>query len=174
MDEPTPAKAPAAETPALPEGRITGRHAFLDAVRVAMASAAAQGWSRMLLCDPDFADWPLGEREVVEGLNAWARQGRGMRLLAREFATLRQLHPRFVQWRTTWGHLVEVHAVHEAADHELPSAIWTPTWTMERIDPVRSVVVATRAPERRVALQERLDGWWNRGRPSFSASTLGL
>ena len=139
-----------------------------------MTSAAGQGWSRLLLCDPDFADWPLGEREVVEGLNAWARQGRGMRLLAREFGTLRQLHPRFVQWRTTWGHLIEVHAVPEASDHELPSAIWTPSWMLERIDPVRSVVVASRVPERRVALQERLEGWWHRGRPSFSASTLGL
>lgn len=179
MDEPStnPTASPAppeASTPTLPEGRLIGRTAFLDAVRQAVAASASQGWSRILLSDPDFADWPLGEREVIEGLNAWAHRGRTMRLMAREFATLRQMHPRFVQWRTTWGHLIEVHAVPEAGTHELPSVIWTPNWTLERLDPVRSVVVASRSAERRVALQESLEGWWHRGRPSFSASTLGL
>ena len=176
MEEPSnhlPAD-PAQGASPLPEGRLTGRVAFIDAVRQVASASASQGWSRILLSDPDFADWPLGEREVIEGLNAWAQRGRTMRLMAREFSTLRQMHPRFVQWRTTWGHLIEVHAVPEAGDHELPSVIWTPNWTMERLDPVRSVVVASRSAERRVALQERLEAWWHRGRPSFSASTLGL
>ena len=176
MEEPSnhPPASPAPTASPLPEGRLTGRVAFIDAVRQVASASASQGWSRILLSDPDFADWPLGEREVIEGLNAWAHRGRTMRLMAREFSTLRQMHPRFVQWRTTWGHLIEVHAVPEASDHELPSVIWTPNWTLERLDPVRSMAVASRSAERRVALQERLEGWWHRGRPSFSASTLGL
>ena len=41
-------------------------------MRDALACAAAHParFSELLLCDPDFADWPLGERPVVEHLPA--------------------------------------------------------------------------------------------------------
>lgn len=160
--------------PALPEGRLVGRLAFGDAVRAACANAAQEGWSSIVLADDDFGDWPLGERAVIEGLNAWAHRGRHMRLLARDFTALRQQHPRFVQWRTTWAHLIEAHAVPQASPHEIPAVIWTPTWTLERLDPVRSSAVAEHSAERRVALAERLDDWWAKGRPAFAPTTLGL
>ena len=160
--------------PALPEGRLVGRPAFADAVRAACAAAAHEGWASIVLADDDFSDWPLGERAVIDGLNAWAHRGRHLRLLARDFTALRQQHPRFVQWRTTWAHLIEAHAVPQASPHEIPAVIWTPTWTLERLDPVRSSLVAERSAERRVALRERLDDWWAKGRPGFAATTLGL
>lgn len=174
-DDARPATPDIPEAPAaLPEGRLVGRVAFGDAVRAAMAAAAAEGWSGIVLADDNFDGWPLGERAVVEGLNAWARQGRRLRLLARDFTLLRQQHPRFVQWRTTWSHLVEAHGVPQASPHEIPGVIWTPTWTLERLDPVRCTLVAERSAERRVALAERLDDWWAKGRPAFAATTLGL
>ncbi len=160
--------------PALPEGRLVGRLAFADALRAAASAAAHEAWSTIVLADDDFSDWPLGERAVIDGLNAWARQGRRMRLIARDFSALRQQHPRFVQWRTTWAHLVEAHGVSQASPDEVPSVIWTPTWTLERLDPVRSSMVAERSAERRIALSERLDDWWAKGRPGFAATTLGL
>lgn len=158
----------------LPEGRLEGRAAFQDAVRTAMAAAEAQGWPQLVLCDPDFLDWPLGERAVVEALDAWARRGRTLRLLAADFSRLREAHPRFLRWRTTWGHLVEAHVCPHAPDHELPTALWTPTWTLECLDPVHFTAVATTAADRRVALSERLMGWWRRGTPGFPATTIGL
>lgn len=160
--------------PPLPEGRLVGRLAFADAVRAACAVAAHEGWSSIVLADDDFSDWPLGERAVIDGLNAWAHRGRHMRLLARDFTALRQQHPRFVQWRTTWAHLIEAHAVSQASPHEIPAVIWTPTWTLERLDPVRSSAVAEHSAERRVALAERLSDWWAKGRPAFAPTTLGL
>ena len=176
MEEPSnpPPASPAPTALPLPEGRLTGRVAFIDAVRQVASASASQGWSRILLSDPDFADWPLGERSVIEALNAWARRGRQLRLLARDFSALRTLHPRFTAWRTTWSHLIEAHAVPQASPHELPGVIWTADWTLERLDPVRCSLVASRAPERRVALHERLDEWWMKGRPAFAPTTLGL
>ena len=159
---------------ALPEGRLVGRVAFADAVRQAIGAADAQAWALLWLVDDDFADWPLGERSVIADLNAWAQRGRRMRLLARDFSAVGTLHPRFAAWRTTWAHLIEAHAVPQAAPHELPGVIWTPSWTLERLDPVRSSLVASHAPERRVALHERLDEWWMKGRPAFAPTTLGL
>jgi hypothetical protein len=164
----------AAPLPALPTGRLQGRQVFVETVRLAFEVAADQGWSRVTLSDADFADWPLGERAVVDALNRWARRGRTLKLLARHYDQLRLLHPRFVQWRVTWAHLVEAHACLGAAGAELPSAIGSPVWTLERLDPLRNTLVASVDAERRVALQERVNECWLRSTPSFPASQLGL
>ena len=163
-----------AESEPLPEGRFEGRQAFISLVRQALATAAREGWPSLVLSDVDFADWPLGERVVVEALNAWAGRGRQLRLIAQDFGSVRQLHPRFVQWRTTWAHLVEAHALSAASAGEVPSAIWSSAWMLERLDPLRCVGVTTTDGVRRLALRERLDGVWLKGSPSFAATTLGL
>jgi len=159
---------------ALPDGRSQGRRAFAEAVRRVLAVAAREGWPQLVLSDPDFTDWPLGERAVIESLQAWAGHGRQIRFLACDFEPLRRQHPRLVQWRVLWSHLVDAHAVTGSAAAELPSALWSPGWSMERIDPVRSVLLAGQDAVRRVALRERLDACWQRGSPSFAATTLGL
>ncbi|MFP5324192.1 MAG: hypothetical protein ACLGH2_05935 [Gammaproteobacteria bacterium] len=160
--------------PPLPEGRIQGREAFADLVRQAVQTMAVTRWTPIVFSDPDFADWPLGERAVIEGLHAWAGRGRQIRWLAHDFSALRQLHPRLVQWRTTWSHIVEAHACSSNGSPALPSAIWTPVWCMERIDPEHGVMVAGSDAPRRLALRERLQACWDRGTPSFPASVLGL
>jgi len=159
---------------ALPVGRLQGRQAFVDLVRQALACAARERWEHIVLSDPDFADWPLGERAVVDSLQAWAGRGRHIRFLARDFARLREAHPRLVQWRTTWSHLVEAHACREMSGGDVPSAIWSPAWTMERLDIDRCTLVASVEPERRLQLHERLQACWQQGSPSFPATTLGL
>ena len=153
-----------------PEGRFQGRGAFAGLVRQTVALLAREPCSLVVFCDEDFDDWPLGERAVVEALHAWAGRGRAVRWLARDFSPVRQLHPRLVQWRATWSHIVEA----RACPAPPPSAIWTPAWSMERIDPERCVVVATADPGRSQALRERMDACWERGTPSFPATVLGL
>ena len=167
--------APAGEQGAtLPEGRLVGRVAFAEALRQALASAASRGWTELWLVDDNFADWPLGEAAVVQSLQAWVGRGRRLRLMAREFDTLRRQHPRFVAWCSTWQHLIEAHALRQLAAHELPGVVWTPEWTLERLDPVRCISVASHARERGVALHERLGEWWKKGQPAFAPTTLGL
>lgn len=162
------------DLPDLPEGRIQGRREFADLVRLALRTAARDGWPHIVLSDPDFADWPLGERSVIDALNAWAGRGRKIQFLAVDFDRLRELHPRLVRWRTTWAHIVEAHACSSVVEGELPSVIWSPAWTMERLDIGRCLMVASRRPERRTLLQERLQACWQRGSPSFPATVLGL
>lgn len=168
---------PSADEPSpftLPEGRLQGRMLFAELVRQSLATAAAEGWPRLVLCDADFSDWPLGERAVVASLQSWARRGRVLHLLGQDFGPLRVQHPRFVQWRASWAHLIEARACTSASADEWPSAIWSPVWTLERIDAVHGVMLASRDAMRQVALAEKLDHWWQQGSASFPPTTLGL
>lgn len=160
--------------PPLPVGRLQGRQVFADLVHQALVTAAARAWSPLVLCDADFEDWPLGERAVVQALQAWAGRGRRIRFLARDFQKLRERHPRLVQWRVQWSHLVEAQVWTSAAEGEVPSALWAPAWCIERVDLVRGVLVASDDPSRLLGLRERIESAWHRGRPGFPATVLGL
>lgn len=158
----------------LPQGRFEGREAFAQAVRGALACAAREGWREIILSDAGFADWPLGERAVAESLQAWSASGRRCLLLARRYDELQRRHARFVSWRQAWAHLIEARACPAADEGEIPSAIWSPGWVMQRLDPQRCVGVCGCEPERRLALREALDEWLRTSTPAFPATTLGL
>ncbi|MEX1166438.1 MAG: hypothetical protein WEK74_06160, partial [Hydrogenophaga sp.] len=110
MSETTP---PANES--LFTGAWDGRLAFADLIREALDTAANEGWKLIVLSDPDFADWPLGERRVADALQRWANKGRQLHFLARDFRVLREQAPRLVQWRTVWDHVVQARACQGAA-----------------------------------------------------------
>lgn len=158
----------------LPEGRLQGRLLFADLVRQALAVAAAEAWPQLVLCDTDFTDWPLGERAVVQALDAWAGRGRLLQLLARDFGPLRLQHPRFVQWRTRWSHRIEARSVPQAGSEACPGLIWSPSWTLERLDPERAVVLTSRDAQQRQMQALRLAHWWTQAQPGFAPTTLGL
>ena len=170
-DDKDTAGGPAA---ALPAGRFTGRVDFQQLVRDALARAAQEGWREMILSDPDFADWPLGERAVAESLGAWSASGRRCTLLACRYDELAIRHARFVSWRRTWSHIVEARACTAADPLEFPSAIWSPGWVMQRLDPQRCNGVSGAEPERRLLLKENLQAWIAKSSASFPATTLGL
>ena len=159
---------------ALPDGRFEGREEFRQLVRDALATAAREGWREIILSDPGFEDWPLGERAVAESLQAWAASGRRMVLLARRYDGVVRQHARFVQWRGTWAHIVTASACPSADASEPPSAIWSPHWVLERRDLERCIGWCGSEPERRVALREALAPWLHKATPAFPATTLGL
>ena len=170
----TPSAGQPAPAPALPSGRFEGRSEFQQLVRDALACAAREGWRQIILCDASFEDWPLGEHAVAESLQAWSRTGRQCTLLARNWSHVMQRHARFVTWRRTWSHIIEARGCSSADPLDLPSAIWSPGWVLERRDLDRSVGYTGAEADRRVALRERINEWLQRSSPSFPAHTLGL
>ena len=166
-----PNDVPAAE---LPDGSFDGRHAFRAHLQTALSAAARQNWREIVLSDPEFDDWPLGERAIVDALQAWSAAGRRFVLLAQRFGVFEREHARFVHWRRMWGHIVECRACDGPGLPDVPSAIWTPSWFLHRIDIDHGRGVCGRAPEGRRALRERLDECLRHARPGFPASTLGL
>jgi hypothetical protein len=158
----------------LPQGRLQGRSVFAQAVRDALRTAAHEDWKELILCDADFADWPLGERAVVESLQAWARSGRRFVMLAMDYSGLPRQHARFVGWRQTWDHIIECRVCRAGDALAFPSVLWSPAWVMQRIDTERDVLVCDRDAARRVGLRQVLDEWRRDSAPGFAASVLGL
>ena len=159
---------------ALLEGRFNGCTEFADLVRHALAAAAAQGWREIFWCDPDFLDWPLGERLVAQALNDWARGGRKLTMLAGNYDAVPRHHARFVTWRRTWSQVVECRRSAAASADSMPSALWSPGWMFERLDMKHSTGVASADPARRIALKERLNERFLNSSPAFPATVLGL
>ncbi|PWW48764.1 hypothetical protein DFR36_101273 [Melaminivora alkalimesophila] len=161
--------------PRLPEGRFSGREAFRQLVRDALAAAAREGWSELVLSDASFVDWPLGERAVVETLQQWARAGRRCTLLALDFDEVVRRQPRFVQWRRQWDHLIGCHKADTRDPLALPSVLWSPGWVLRRLDPLRSNGVSSFDGAQCTLAREQLAEWLERrSRPGFPATVLGL
>ena len=93
------------------ESRIfEGRQEFVAVLREALQTACAEGARELFCFDARLVDWPWSEPELLAALTAWARAPRRLHLLAAQYDDLRLRHPRFVQWRTQWGHCVEARA----------------------------------------------------------------
>ncbi|MCO4094723.1 MAG: hypothetical protein HEQ37_14230 [Acidovorax sp.] len=159
----------------LPAGRFTGREFFQQLVRDAFATAAREGWQEIFISDANFHDWPLGERAVIESLQAWARGGRRFTMLACNYDEVIRRHARFVRWRGTWDHIITCRRSAGADPLDIPSALWSPVWVMHRLDPERCVGVSGVEADRRVLLRESLQEWVrSKSAPGFPSTTLGL
>ena len=174
MDSEKPVVSAITSLEPLVSGRFSGREAFESLVRDALMRAAREGWPEIILSDASFADWPLRERSVVDALQAWARSGRHMILLATQYDEVMRHHARFVAWRKTWGHIIDCRVCRATAPADFPSAIWSGSWSMHRLDPQRSTGTCGYERERRVQLKEILDEKIRDSSPGFPASTLGL
>lgn len=158
----------------LPEGRFDGPREFAELVRLALKTAAAQGWREIILSDRNFEDWPLGERAVAQSLHDWARSGRRMIILAKNYDEVMRRHARFVSWRRTWAHVLECRSHAALPADDFPSAFWSPVWVFQRLDLQHCTGVSGTEAKRRVALRERLDECLRMSSLAFPATTLGI
>ena len=162
------------EIESLLDGRLTGRQAFCDTIERAIEQAPRRGWRKAVLCDADFADWPLGSRAVASALDVWASSGARFTLLATRYDDLMRRHPRFVDWRIRWSHQIECWQLHKSSKSALPSVLWTPSWMLHRLDPARSVCLVSIDAVRRTAMQESIAESLRISTAAFPATTLGL
>lgn len=158
----------------LPQGRFEGPAEFAELIRLAFVAAAAQGWREIIICDSTFEDWPLGERAVAQSLHDWARSGRKLTMLAKNYSEVMRRHARFVTWRRNWSHIIECRANTAISPGDMPSALWSPAWVFQRLDLTRYSGYSGEEAARRVALKERLDESLKLSSPAFASTTLGL
>jgi hypothetical protein len=159
------------------EGRFEGRSAFQHAVREALAGLVNGDHHDVWLCDHDFAQWPLGERAVVESFNHWAlgkHHGRCV-LLGASFDAFLRAHPRWVEWRQVWSHRVTCLQAPDEAVADIPSALLVPGFvSVELLDRDRYRGLTSHDPLRWADLKERIDVISQRSGETFPPTTLGL
>ncbi len=156
-------------------GLITTRAEFHTALRAAFEQAATTGCREIWLCDDDFADWPLGERAVIEHLAQWAASSRRLTLIARNFDEVVRRHARWVEWRRQWSHIVSCRVNNELEAEQMPAVLLATDLVSVRLsDRVhhRGRMSDRRADELRC--KELIDAVWQRSEESFPATTTGL
>ena len=154
---------------------ITSRAEFQTALRAAFAEAATVTCREIWLCDDDFADWPLGEREVVENLSRWAASSRRLTLVARSFDTLARCHPRWVAWRRDWSHIVRCRTHSELGVGEFPAILLAADAVSVRLsDTTHHRGRLSHARAEAVRCREQIDAILQRSEEAFPATTTGL
>jgi hypothetical protein len=156
---------------------ITSRSDFHAAIREGFAQAAAQGCREIFISDADFADWPLGERAVVEHLTQWAYAHRRFTMLAQHYDEVTRRHPRFVEWRRQWSHVIDCQAFTEAeaeAGHFPSMLVASGLFTLRLLDPVHHRASLSAEVGDELRAREQLDAFLQRSTPSFPATIAGL
>ena len=166
------------ETVGVQGGAFSGLVAFQQSVRDVLAFAVLQQWPVIVLSDPDFSDWPLGEHAVVQSLSDWSTKGRSITLLASSYEFVQSHHARLVGWRRRWDHIVNCRKLgkQNAAGGVsiVPSAVWTPDWLLHRTVIETSVGWCTQSALRRSEMREEIDSCIKQSTPGFASSVLGL
>ncbi|MES3013224.1 MAG: hypothetical protein V4750_05765 [Pseudomonadota bacterium] len=158
-----------------PASLITSRAEFHAALRYAFETLASAGAREVWLCDEDFADWPLGERATVELLQQWAMSSRKLTLVARHFDDVARRHPRWVEWRRNWAHIVSCRTNTELATGEFPTVLLGLGAISVRLsDNVhhRGRLSHDKADE--IRCREQIDAVLQRSEEAFPATTTGL
>lgn len=158
-----------------PTPPIQTRGDFQQAIRDAFDLAASQGCKDISVCDVDFADWPLGERGVVEALTRWAYAHRRLRVYAVTYEDVVRRHPRWVDWRRQWAHVVECRQIDDLAAEQVPRLWLAPGLRAVRlVDPLRFRGYVDEAPGDLLRIQQGLEFAVERAVEAFPATVLGL
>lgn len=160
---------------ASPPRIIASRSEFHDALREAFALVADKGCREVFISDTDFADWPLGERAVIDSLTRWAYAHRKLTVLAQSFDEFQRRYPRWVQWRKQWSHVVECRTPDEADAGQVPGLFLAPgIVTLRVLDPVHYRASMSFDEADAILARENIDALLQRSVEAFPASTLGL
>lgn len=154
---------------------ITSRNEFLAAIRSAFAAAAERGAREIVMVDPNFADWPLHERAVIETLSAWVDGRRRLTVFAHTFDELARRQSRFVEWRRQWAHVVHGRTDPDLAAEQVPTLLWIADVTCVRLlDRVRHRGVMSDRQTDFAELRGEIDALLQRSVEAFPVTTLGL
>lgn len=155
---------------------IDSRASFARAVRWSLEQAFRRGARRIVCVDPDFAEWPLNEVELLEGLTAWLRRPqRELVLLAAQYDEVPRCHPRFVAWRRSWGHAVAAWTAPEDLGAQLPTLLLDDGPTLVRLIDRAHWRGETLLDAKACRLyRDEIDAVLQRAEPGFPVSLLGL
>ena len=154
---------------------IGSRAEFLDAVRSALARAEEHGAREIVLVDPDFADWPLNERAVIDSLARWIDSSRRLVVIAHAFDEIARRQLRFVEWRRQWAHVVQCRNDPDLEAEQIPTLLLVPGHRCVRVfDRIHYRGTVSNRPVDLTESRETVDALLQRSVEAFPVTTLGL
>ena len=153
-----------------------GRGGYVAALQWGFAAAFEQGARRIVCCSPDFADWPLDDASLLQGLAAWLkRPQRKLQLVARSYDEVPRRCARFNAWRADWAHAIEAWVAPEELAAELPNVLASDgAVSVHLIDALHWRGRAEFDERRARQWCEQLDVVLQRSERGFAVNTLGL
>lgn len=102
----------------------------------APANTDGQPMPRSLLwVDDCFEHWPLDEQPMLQALAGWLRlPGHSLQLIARDYAGVERLHPRFARWRINWSHRIRCWGPHDDKEFGRFRGVLGDACAIERLD----------------------------------------
>jgi hypothetical protein len=154
---------------------IDSRSGFHVAIREAFVALAASACNEVVICDTDFADWPLGEISVIDSLTQWVRPHRKLTVYAQNFDELVRRHARWVTWRRQFAHAVECRQVEPLEQGRMPSLFTARGGlTVRMFDSFRYRGTLSVDARDAVLAREQIDAISQRSAEGLPATTLGL
>ena len=155
---------------------ITSRAEFREAIVWSVQEAVAHKTRRLIWIDPDFTDWPLSEPALLDGLQRWLTlPQRQLLILALDYPIFQRCHSRFLAWRKTRAHQVELltPAAEDRAD--LPTlALDGSRVSVQLFDRLHWQGRCDVNPREAHRLNEQFDALLQRSGPGLPVTTLGL
>ncbi len=152
---------------------------FQAAIREAFASLAESACNDVVICDTDFADWPLGEISVIDSLTRWVQPHRKFTVYAQNFDEALRRHARWVTWRRQFAHAVECRVVEPLEQGRMPSLFTARAgevagMTVRLFDASRYRGSLSADARDAVLAREQIDAISQRSAEGLPATTLGL
>lgn len=90
-------------------GRLEGWPDITEGLRQLLIEAFEHKARRVVVLDPDFVQWPWSDPDLLHHLAQWGRLGgRRLEMLAPSYGACARRHPRFLQWRQHFDHLLTI------------------------------------------------------------------
>jgi sugar/nucleoside kinase (ribokinase family) len=154
---------------------LGSRAEFLDAVRNAFTRAEQHGARQIVLVDPNFADWPLNERSVIDALSRWVDSSRLLVVMAHSFDELARRQLRFVEWRRQWAHVVQCRTDPDLEAEQIPTLLLVAGHSCVRVvDRIRFRGTVSNRPVDLTESRDTVDALLQRSVEAFPVTTLGL
>jgi len=154
--------------------RIDGRSSFWNALHEALRICREANAQQIWIADATFDEWPLGQRSFVQALSAWVSSRRSFHMLAGDFGPVAPRHPRFVEWRGTWAHVVSCRQPNPEERVEVPTLLYAPDLLCVRIHGPHLRGKLERGGVELRAADEMLDAISQRSTDAFPSTLLGL
>lgn len=157
--------------------RFTNQQEFVEMYCLCMIEACESEANQLILCDTNFANWPLSNQEVLNAMQKWAAALSNLRImdvLCLTYDILAKEHDAWVRWRRQWEHRVRCGSVDAVLEESIPSIFWSEHCVLVLNQPELFQGFVSNDRQRVVRWRAQLDTFLRNSQPAFPVTVLGL